>query len=174
MSIGIDYGMGRSNVDLKTGIRYGVISQHSIDPDWWGFANLDYDYGDPTCPECGDGIRESTGDEDKDYFCEGCKTSQWSDAVYSDEPLGWAFEEDGYSLAPCLDADIFILKSPFFTYAEFCSPCVPGAGNLDGYNKDGVKTFCLGHNFFEGDKAPYPIYDVITGKEIASQTQNKL
>jgi hypothetical protein len=36
MSAGIDYGMGTSNRDAKTGIRYGVISQHSINPDALG------------------------------------------------------------------------------------------------------------------------------------------
>jgi hypothetical protein len=29
--VGIDYGMGRSNVDKVTGIRYGVIAQNSLD-----------------------------------------------------------------------------------------------------------------------------------------------
>jgi hypothetical protein len=33
MSAGIDYGMGRTNIDSLTGIRYGVISSHSINPD---------------------------------------------------------------------------------------------------------------------------------------------
>ena len=28
--VGIDYGLGRSNIDKATGIRYGVISQHSV------------------------------------------------------------------------------------------------------------------------------------------------
>ena len=30
---GIDYGHGKTNIDLKTGIRYGIISQHSVNPD---------------------------------------------------------------------------------------------------------------------------------------------
>lgn len=169
MSIGIDYGMGTSNIDPETGIRYGVISQNSIDPEWWGFANLDYDYADPTCPECGDDIRESTREEDKDYYCQKCEKAQWSDAVSGEEPLGWSYQEDGYQLVPCLGSDICVSKSRYYTYAEFCSPCVPGAGNLDGYNKDGVKTYCLGHKFFRGNKAPYPLYSVKTGKEIVPQ-----
>lgn len=34
MSIGIDYGLGQSNIDKETGIRFGVISQHSLHPEW--------------------------------------------------------------------------------------------------------------------------------------------
>lgn len=34
-------------------------------------------------------------------------------------------------MTDCLDNDAFIIKSPYYTYAQFCSPCVPGAGNLD-------------------------------------------
>jgi hypothetical protein len=30
---GIDYGLGLSNIDRTTGIRYGVISPHSVNPD---------------------------------------------------------------------------------------------------------------------------------------------
>jgi hypothetical protein len=30
---GIDYGMGLSNIDEETGIRYGIISQHSVCPE---------------------------------------------------------------------------------------------------------------------------------------------
>ena len=37
MSAGIDYGMGQSNVDKETGIRYGVIHQNKIS----GFARDD-------------------------------------------------------------------------------------------------------------------------------------
>ena len=165
MSIGIDYGWGSVNIDHKTGIHYGVISQHSIDPQaLWD--DVEYDYGKPTCPNCGDDIRESTADEDKDFYCEKCDTAQWSDSVYSNEPLGWSFEESEYSLGPCHDSDIFVFRSPYYTFAQFCSPCVPGAGDLDGYDKDGVKTYCLGHDFFEDNKAPYPVYNVSDDKEV--------
>src|SRR5690606_21275898 len=41
------------------------------------------------------------------------------------------YEKDGYKITGCLDFDLFVLNSPYFTFAQFCSPCVPGAGNLD-------------------------------------------
>ena len=57
---GIDYGMGRTNIDPETGIRYGVISQHSIMPE--AMEDMEPDYGLPTCPECGIDVRESKED----------------------------------------------------------------------------------------------------------------
>ena len=51
MSAGIDYGMGTVNVDRTNGIRYGVISQHSVVQAWADSAESEY--GEPTCPERG-------------------------------------------------------------------------------------------------------------------------
>jgi len=57
---GIDYGLGTSNVDAATGIRYGVISQHSVNLDAW--AEAEADYGDPHCPKCGNETCASDSD----------------------------------------------------------------------------------------------------------------
>jgi hypothetical protein len=59
-----------------------------------------------------------------------------------------------------------VLKSPYYTYANYCSPCVPGAGNLDDIVEGEVKTYCFGHDWFEEEKAPYPVYSVATGELI--------
>ena len=167
--IGIDYGLGRSNVDKDNGIRYGVISMNSINLDCTD--SFEYDYGEPTCPTCGEPVvespHESVTDEDwndgKDFACATCKACYWSDAVYSDEAIGWSYDADGYELTGCLDNDIFVLTSPYYTFAQFCSPCVPGAGNLDNPMSEGVKTYCLGADWFENERAPYPVYSVISG-----------
>ncbi len=89
------------------------------------------------------------------------------------------YEHDGYKITKCLDSDLMILKSPYFTYASFCSPCVPGACNLDSSLDVGEiddkraaelgitsnKCYCLGGDWFDDDQpAPYPIYSVETGK----------
>ncbi len=140
MSAGIDYGMGHANVDTKTGIRYGVISQHSVLQAW--------------------------ADSAEPYYGEHDDDETDSEREVPDEPLGWSFDDDGYNLTDCLDSDIFVLKSPYYTFARFCSPCVPGAGNLDSADPDGVKTYCLGHDWFDEGKAPYPVYSVETDKEV--------
>ncbi len=183
--VGIDYGMGRSNVDKENGIRYGVISQHTVGQAWYDDAEPVY--GPPTCPKCGGEAVESfkvNNDDDErwpklyshsveDYACESCEHYLDSGDVYGDEPLGWEYKEEGYELTDCLDSDIFVLKSPFYTFAQFCSPCVPGAGNLNHPMEEGVNCYCLGHDWFEGGTAPYPVYRVKTGELVQSEEQER-
>jgi hypothetical protein len=54
---GIDYSLGQSNFDPDNGIRFGVISQHSINPDCTN--DFEQDYGKPTCPKCGNEVKAS-------------------------------------------------------------------------------------------------------------------
>lgn len=189
MTQGIDYGMGQSNVDRESGIRYGVISQNSINLDC---AEWDYDYGKPHCPNCGQEVVDSSSPElfkgmeeepdwfnGKDWTCLNCEACHWSDSVYPEEALGWSYKQDGYELSDCLDNDIFVLKSPYFTIAEFCSPCVPGAGNLDspcgaGHptnedmpGEDNTRSYCLGPDWFDRhNPMPYRCFRVDNGEEV--------
>ncbi len=171
---GIDYGLGQANVDRETGIRYGVISQNSVLQAWADSSEAEY--GDPTCPKCGESAKEfsetETGedweDNGRDYACLACKYTFWYDEAYPDEPAGYSYDGEGYKLTDCLDSDIFVLKSPYYTFAQFCSPCVPGAGNLETFCENGPKTYCLGHDWFEDQKAPYPVYSVETNEEVKS------
>ena len=55
--MGIDYGMGNTNIDTKTGIRFGVIAQHEVGEAW--YDSSDPNYGSPQiddmpddCPYC--------------------------------------------------------------------------------------------------------------------------
>jgi len=172
MNAGIDYGMGRTNVDKETGIRYGVISQHSVMQAW--ADNSEADYGSAHCPKCGNDAIEYDADKDSDwdsashecadFMCESCEYVFGSESAYGDEPQGWNFDGEGYQLVDCLDSDIMVLKSAFYTLAPYCSPCVPGAGNLDSADEDGIKAYCLGHDWFEDGRAPYTVYSVATGE----------
>lgn len=208
---GIDYGLGQTNVDRETGIRYGVISQHTIGQAWYDDAVAEY--GDPHCPKCGDlaivipshfeqlpngggvavhqDIPEQYAEYETergscgDYACEKCEYLFDGDHAFPEEPIGYSYESDGYKLTDCLDSDIMILKSEFFTYAQYCSPCVPGAGNLDhelvpeAYAVGGVisyhtaaqeagfpRVYCLSHDWFEEEKAPYRVFRVSDGTEV--------
>jgi hypothetical protein len=180
-SIGIDYGLGQTNIDKKTGIHYGCISQHLVTQVWADSCQADY--GEPHCPKCGNEVCEvkttAEGDinEDEnigeyrehgnaDYLCETCNHTLDSEDVFGDEPQGWYVDDGEYKAVDCLDSDILIIESPYFTYAQFCSPCVPGAGNLDHPIQEGVKTFAFGHDWFESNKAPYPVYRVDTGEKV--------
>lgn len=146
---GIDYGMGTTNVNVATGIHYGVISQHDVSQAWCDSSEAIYPEIETEYDDNGDEIEQ-------DDYC--------SDL----EPTGYAYSGDGYELVDCLDSDIMVLASPFYTFARFCSPCVPGAGNLNdaGDEDHGVMTYCLGHDWFEDGKAPYPVYSVETGKPV--------
>ena len=143
-SIGIDYSFGRSNYNPNTGIHFGVISQHSI----MGEALSDIE---PVYPEC-----ECERGNDEECTCE-----YW-------ESIGLEYDEEGYKIIDCLDSDLMILESPFYTFAQYCSPCVPGAGNLESPVENGVKTYCLGCDWFdEYYPCPYTrIWSVETGNEI--------
>jgi hypothetical protein len=195
---GIDYGLGQTNVDRETGIRYGCISSHSVSQAW--ADDSEADYGDPTCPECGSTLyrpddpkapkigrgqrtdlysdrREyGSGSRCHDFACHHCRRWYESGDCYGDEPIGYYLNTADYRAQSCLDSDILITRSPFYCFAPFCSPCVPGAGNLDSADgrtaETGVKTYCLGHDWFTDDNgdpcaAPYDVYDVKTGEIVS-------
>lgn len=186
---GIDYGLGKTNIDHKNGIRYGVIPLHSLHE--WSWEEFEPYYGDPTCPECGNSVEEST--YGKDYFCNYCyeinvipvedniddeeykeEYCYWSDEVYPEEALGWFLDNGEYKAEQDDMGDIFILESPYFTYAQFCSPCAPGACYLNNplnEAKDNNMCYCFGHDWFEGGKAPYPVYSVKTGKVVTPKVE---
>ena len=133
---GIDYGMGTSNIDHNTGIRYGVISQNEVLQAW--ADSSEPDYGMP---------EENELPEDA-------------------EPMGFYLDNGKYEAYCGDDGDIFITKSPFYTFSKFCSPCAPGAGYLMNPIDGGAKTYCFGHKWFEDMQAPYPVYSILTGEEI--------
>ncbi len=64
------------------------------------------------------------------------------------------------------DSDIFILKSPYYTRAQFCSPCAPGACYLTNPCEDGERAYCFGHDWFDDGKAPYPVFLVADDSEV--------
>lgn len=185
---GIDYSLGTANFDKETGIHFGVIGMNAEGLTEWAWESMEADYGDPTCPKCGNEVKDYADavladDENPtegkvleeslenynehscaDYVCLGCQIILDSDEVTGDEPVGHTLDEDGYMGFVDSNNDLMIVKSPYYTHAQFCSPCAPGAGHLENPCPDGPKTYCLGHDWFEGDKAPYPVYDVATGQ----------
>jgi hypothetical protein len=170
--IGIDYGMGLANIDHETGIRYGVISQHSISS-WALSEDMESVYAGPFCPECGNEDLVNAEDMTEamnewpvakyncaDYACGLCEILFGSESAFSEEASGLEYNSDGYTIIDCLITDLMVIASPYYTHAPFCSPCVPGAGDLDSAREDGVRAYCLGHDWFDGDEAPYPVYRV--------------
>lgn len=186
---GIDYGMGKTNVDTDTGIRYGVINQNEVLQAW--ADSSEPWYGEPNCPKCGNDAKafethsnqlkngvsitvdipeemdswERAKYDCEEYYCESCEYIFGSESAFEDKPHSFEYSGDGYQCSQSGDyGDIFILKSPYFTYSQFCSPCAPGAGYIMNPCENGPKTYCFGHDWFDDEKAPYPVYSVETGK----------
>lgn len=169
MSTGIDYGMGQTNIDKETGIRYGVLSSHEITQAWADASEPDY--GPATCGKCGNEAVEfdddthgayTEGERRGEYACESCERVFDSDDAYGDEPLGWYLDDGEYeAVQNGDDCDIFIMKSPYYTKAAFCSPCAPGACYLTSPDEDGEKAYCFHHDWFDDDNpCPYPVWRV--------------
>jgi len=188
--MGIDYGsITGVNRNKQTGIHYGVIAQWSLDPDVINDVIMEgVYYGEPTCPKCGNDAQDYDrqdidGDWERgfgchDYMCQPCRYVFDTGEAFAEEMLGWTYDSDGYELQDCLDTDVMVIESPYYTYAEYCSPCVPGACNLDqaltdldydiatDHGMTAPKTYCLGHDWFEGNKAPYRVFRVSDGSEV--------
>lgn len=175
MGAGIDYGMGRTNRDPETGIHYGVIPVNDVCQAW--ADSSEPQYGEPTCPACGCDVTSDPqelpeGDEETgDYWCADCDEWRMSDECFGETPCSFTYEADGYACEQSGDdTDIFVIRSPYYTLAAYCSPCAPGAGHLRNPTKDGVKTYCFGHDWFDDGRAPYPVFSVATGALVEPTT----
>lgn len=154
------------HIDHKTGIRYGVIPFHDVLQSWCDES--EGDYGAPCCPKCGneaidlnsEDVPETIPDLDDspedwendgvDYACECCKYSFDSCEAYGDEPMGYYVDTDELKAYQTQDdCDIFITHSEYYTRAQYCSPCAPGAGYLRNPCDDGPRVFCLPPDWFE-------------------------
>lgn len=179
--IGIDYGaLTNTNRDLKTGVHYGVIPVNHLGQAW--FDEAVPDCGDASCPQCGNEVTDAAGSREeehiedqytdygtrtwKDYVCHNCQLWLAADYVWPDEVKGYYVDDGEYVMQSDSEGDIFVMKSPYYTRADFCSPCAPGALYLPHPNKDGAKAYCPGHEWFGGEKAPYPIFRVSDDTEV--------
>jgi len=169
---GIDYGLGMSNIDHENGIRYGVISQHSLASWVMGEAEPIYpDYEvEVECEHCEETFMVTDSQTNDNVTCPECGEQTWAEGndFIELEPVGWdlGIDEDGYETdwSETLNA-LFVLKSPYYTECHYCSPCAPGAGDLDSPMPGGVKAYAFGPDFFDEDSpCPYPIYSVETGE----------
>lgn len=159
MNKGIDYGNGIVNIDLETGIRYGVIPVHDVLQAWSDNSEAYYTLD---CPECGQLLKDPDFELDA---CPYCRVEYTESMMEFIEPTSFFYKKDGYSCEQMSDMDIFILKSPYYTVCQFCSPCAPGAGYIKNTVEDGIKAYCFGYDWFqEQNRVPYPIYSVETGK----------
>ena len=181
-SPGICYSYS-ANIDLETGIRYGVISQRSCSGDALDdilSRGTDLAWKKALTEALADARQEAESrGEDLDDLDEDRIADRLSDNWESDIRT-YLYDVDGYQVTGCLSSDLMVMRSPYYTFAQFCSPCVPGAGNLDNpfsplaaqISPAEIETmatamgfprvYCLGPDWFETGKAPYPCFLVKT------------
>lgn len=179
-----------SNYDEKTGIRYGVISPHSISS--WSLNDI-YDQGTDPIYESGkkefeDGLKEVIREycdnnanldiADNDINIDSIM-DQWNDNYSGNDSGIMDYSDSEYDLHVSGDNfGIFVMRSPYYTYCRGCSPCAPGAGDLDSpiekdpeYPLSGM-TLCLGPEWFDKDndqysrKIPYRVFRVSDDTEV--------
>jgi hypothetical protein len=164
----IDYGRGLVNIDTETGIRYGVVHMNSLDNAWDRMeqgTNLDFEeYKEHIRNRLAraiDGVLDDEGLDQcnmsaDDYAAEIVDSLEFDRYENNGDFVRYELEEDGLNLRTTNRGDLFVIKSPFYTLARFCSPCAPGAGDLYAARDGGVRTYCLPADWWS--ECPYPIY----------------
>lgn len=162
--VGIDYGLGQTNIDKDTGIRYGVINQNAVLQAWADSSEPVYPE-----PECKFHVHEKCP-QDCPEDCDEHRIDLPEDC----EPLGHRYGEEGYEAVSGEDGDIFIIRSPYYTYAQFCSPCAPGACFLmspldeEDWDCSDNRAYCFDTSWFDEEHpCPYPVFSVKTGERVA-------
>lgn len=157
------------NYDSEAKIHFGVISNHSVDTE--ALSDI-YDKGENLSHaeyvvEVKSHIRSAISDVVSRHQLDSAVDSAF-DAIedeindsYHGEDEQYLYQQNGYKISnsPSLVC-LFVQLSPYYTYAAACSPCAPNAGDLD--KQGSFKSYCLGPEWFENDKAPYPVYCVKT------------
>ena len=149
---GIDYGRGQTNVNPKTGIRYGIIPMNSVIPELW--EDLEPEYGNPHCPHCGEDLGEDIPDM---VTCPQCGNESNDYDCYPESPDCWSYDGEDWKGFVDSYGDLWIVESKTITRGQFCSPCAPGAIYLQsGYVDDGELAYCLPLDCFSEDfPCPY-------------------
>lgn len=155
-------------MNLKTGIHFGVIPKNDL----FNCAEEFFDNAkDMTYEGIIDEIHEAIQglsdyiDEETINEMIGMAETNFGDR-YDGDCAEQLYERDGYIIQSNADGcDLFVIKSPYYTYAPPCSPCAPGAGYLRDAVKNkndqrGLKTYCLSDNWFEEGQCPYEYWEV--------------
>jgi len=122
-----------ANINPKTGIAYGVVSLHSLE-DWVWDDFLD------------NGVNETMRAAEQEWRSENPHMSlvpqEWYDEYESDGDE-YSLESEGMKLGLGYlggSGLVWVFESPHVTEAPVCSPCVPGAGDLDSAGRESLRT----------------------------------
>lgn len=152
--------MPQPNVDPRNNVHYGVIHRNSILPQCLE------DFTDESAKEAEreivDGLTNALGFFGKRAAemakqCMEAINDEFWEHYQNDEPK-LSYRKEDYEIE---GTDYLIVtKSPFYTMASLCSPCFPNAGDLHTTHDGGYATYCVGDDWFEDNKCPYPIYRI--------------
>lgn len=150
--MGDNMKLSETNINIETGIRYGTISTNNV--------NYFFDEAEPVYPE-----PEPKFD---DELNEIELTEEEIEAHYDGlDPLHFKIDNETLQAHTFWDTTcIMITHSEYYTFTRLCSPCVPNAGDLDTPDERGYKTYCLGHDFFGIEGAPYRVFRVSDDSEV--------
>lgn len=123
----------RCNINEETGVHYGVISIHDVDPfflDDIYMNGIDNIYEVYRLDLQEQGLSEEEIEQELECYDSGCYTD-----IY--------YEDDKYRLQ-LNENYLIVLFSPRVINCRLCSPCFPNAGDLDAEDNDyGVETYAL-------------------------------
>jgi hypothetical protein len=170
---GIDYGLGKTNIDTNTGIRYGVIHSNRLASWAWDDitsqgVDMDYeDSRDELLSSLSFAIQSVLEERARNFDAKEIAESIVDDLEFDYESHGdcrrYRYVTKETEFGTCSDGDIFVVKSEFYALCQFCSPCAPGAGYLE--SEGGVKAYCLGPDWFDG-AMPYKCFRVSDDSEV--------
>ena len=172
-----------ANYDEKTGIAYGVISPHAINQDV--LEDLYNDGTDPHYENARQEIITAVSDfagnsglvisDEMQMQISDLLIDDISDHYQGNDGGQCDYSDKDYTLHVSGDNfGIFVIKSPYYTYCRKCSPCAPGAGDLNNpLEIDGIevldtydRALCLDSSFFDDGKAPYRVFRVEDDQEV--------
>jgi hypothetical protein len=167
-----------TNMNTETGIHFGVIPKNDL----WNCAEEFFDYAEDVSyndllQEIMDAVNSLNDIVDEKTIQEMIELAQNDmNENYNNDCAQLHYEQNGYILeANNDDCDLFIIKSPYWTWAPQCSQCTPGAGYLPDADEDAsLRTYCLGPEWFENEQAPYKCHNVDPSDTIDEATMKWL
>lgn len=183
------------NQDPENEIHYGFIGRHGVNPDavediYTHGENLSYagavedaqqairaairtvldtlDLAPRLCQFSTEADKKARRDvlADATEAVWGVVEQRFNDRYEEDEDH-YRYERDGYIIDTSSHADLVVIKSPFYALRGECSPCAPNGGHLTTGGM--LRTYCLGHDWFDNDTAPYEVWRVADNARVVPE-----
>jgi hypothetical protein len=183
-----------ANINSETGIAYGVVNGNTVpmladdifsSGDSTTFAAYKSEMENDIRAALASVVEERTGKDRTARIVEAIDCAELVDSILDSglndslefDEEEYDYETDGAKLhlgwlggAPL----IWVLDSPFVTYAPVCSPCVPNAGDLDNLSTDGttggVLCYCCPPDCFDTEDESADTFEVSGETEINGRT----